>query len=155
LHNKDLQGPDMADVLPAQPANVPLWFGPIEAGDTRRFLAVPGDRPARSKLGEPFQKLTRRATAPVRPGEVTEYKIHILATANQFKAGRRLCIEITYMVVPTGTGAMTDIEYIPYHVCQSETVTHSIYHDAEQPSHLLLPVIPKSYRPPPQRSRLQ
>jgi hypothetical protein len=36
LHNKDLQGPDMADVLPNQPANVPLWFGPIEAGDSRR-----------------------------------------------------------------------------------------------------------------------
>src|SRR5260370_17355459 len=39
LHNKDMQGPDMADVLPPQPANVPLWFGPIEAGDTRRFIA--------------------------------------------------------------------------------------------------------------------
>src|SRR5258708_13873818 len=39
LHNKDLQGPDMADVLPAQPANVPLWFGPIEASDTRRLIA--------------------------------------------------------------------------------------------------------------------
>jgi uncharacterized protein len=25
LHNKDLQGPDMADVLPAQPANVPRF----------------------------------------------------------------------------------------------------------------------------------
>src|SRR5471032_1940127 len=39
LHNKDLQGPDIADVLPAQPAHAPLWFGPIEAGDTRRFIA--------------------------------------------------------------------------------------------------------------------
>src|SRR5260221_12041381 len=39
LHNKDMQGPDMADVLPPQPANVPLWFGPIEAGDTRRVVA--------------------------------------------------------------------------------------------------------------------
>src|ERR1700693_4617607 len=39
LHNKDLQGPDIADVLPPQPANAPLWFGPIEAGDTRRFIA--------------------------------------------------------------------------------------------------------------------
>src|ERR1700758_1342926 len=39
LHNKDMQGPDMADILPPQPANVPLWFGPLEAGDTRRFIA--------------------------------------------------------------------------------------------------------------------
>ena len=39
LHNKDMQGPDVADVLPPQPAHAPLWFGPIEAGDTRRFIA--------------------------------------------------------------------------------------------------------------------
>jgi hypothetical protein len=31
LHNKDLQGPNIADVLPPQPAHAPLWFGPIEA----------------------------------------------------------------------------------------------------------------------------
>src|SRR5258706_11197117 len=40
LHNKDMQGPDIADVLPPQPANAPLWFGPIEAGDTPRFIAA-------------------------------------------------------------------------------------------------------------------
>ncbi len=39
LHNKDIQGPDIADSLPPQPAHAPLWFGPIEAGDTRRFIA--------------------------------------------------------------------------------------------------------------------
>jgi predicted acyl esterase len=39
LHNKDIQGPDIADILPSQPAHAPLWFGPIEAGDTRRFIA--------------------------------------------------------------------------------------------------------------------
>lgn len=40
LHNKDMQGPDVSDVLPPQPAYSPLWFGPIDAGDTRRFLAA-------------------------------------------------------------------------------------------------------------------
>src|ERR1700724_2903833 len=44
--------------------------------------------------------------------------------------------------VRTGTGAMTDVEYIPYHVCSSQTVTHRVYRDAERPSHLLLPIIP-------------
>src|SRR5262249_53055838 len=39
LHNKDMQGPDVADVLPPQPAPAPLWFGPIEAGNTRLFVA--------------------------------------------------------------------------------------------------------------------
>jgi uncharacterized protein len=98
--------------------------------------------PARSKPGEPFHKLTRGSIKPVHPGEIVEYQIQILATANKFKAGHRLCLEITSMDVPTGTGAMTNVEYIPYHVCRSETVTHSIYHDAERPSHLLIPVTP-------------
>jgi uncharacterized protein len=98
--------------------------------------------PARSKPGAPFHKLTRSSIKPVQPGEILEYQIQIVATANQFKAGHRLCLEITSMDVPTGTGAMTDVEYIPYHVCRNETVTHSIYHDAEHPSHLLVPVIP-------------
>jgi uncharacterized protein len=98
--------------------------------------------PMRSKLGEPFHKLTRDSIKPVTPGEIVEYQIQILATANRFKAGHRICLEITTMDVPTGTGAMTNVEYIPYHVCRSETVTHSIYHDAKHPSHLLLPIIP-------------
>jgi len=41
--------------------------------------------------------------------------------------------------VPTGTGAMTDVESIPYHVCRKRTVTHSIYHGRERPSHMLPP----------------
>src|SRR5258708_1197378 len=39
LHNKDIQGPDISEGLPPQPAYAPLWFGPLEAGDTRRFVA--------------------------------------------------------------------------------------------------------------------
>jgi len=97
----------------------------------------------RSTPWEPFHKLTRAAVQPVPVGEVVEYRIHVLATANEFKAGHRICVEITSMDVPTGTGAMTNVEYIPYHVCSSQTVTHRIYHDAERPSHLLLPIIPK------------
>ncbi|SHK03279.1 hypothetical protein SAMN05443637_10263 [Pseudonocardia thermophila] len=101
----------------------------------------------RSTPWEPFHKLTRDAIAPVVPGEVVEYRIHVLATANTFKAGHRICLEITSMDVPTGTGAMTGVEYIPYHVTSSQTVTHRVYHDADRPSHLLLPVIPQRGRP--------
>jgi putative CocE/NonD family hydrolase len=96
-----------------------------------------------SKPWEPFHKLTRDSIQPVPAGEVLEYRIHILATANRFAAGHRICLEITSMDVPTGTGAMTNVEYIPYHVCSSKTVTHRIYHDAGRPSHLLLPIIPE------------
>jgi hypothetical protein len=41
IYNKDLQGPDLADVLPPQPAWSALWTGPMEAGDTK-FLVSRG-----------------------------------------------------------------------------------------------------------------
>ena len=34
IYNKDIQGPEMAEALPPQPAWSPLWTGPLEAGDT-------------------------------------------------------------------------------------------------------------------------
>ena len=135
-------GPDVSVVTAREgertvPANLPereLTRGWLKA--SYRELDV-----ARCRPGEPFHKLTHDSIKPVNPGEVVEYQIQILATANQFKVGHRICLEITSMDVPTGTGAMTNVEYIPYHVCRSETVTHSIYHDAKHPSHLLVPVI--------------
>src|SRR5258708_18631911 len=39
LHTRDFKAPDTANIRPPQPAHAPLWFGPIEAGDTRRFIA--------------------------------------------------------------------------------------------------------------------
>jgi uncharacterized protein len=103
----------------------------------------PADLPERELtrgwLKASYRALDEARSVPV--GEVVEYRIQILATANEFKAGHRICLEITSLDVPTGTGAMTNVEYIPYHVCSSETVTHSIYHDGDRPSHLLLPVI--------------
>jgi uncharacterized protein len=51
----------------------------------------------RSRPWEPFHKLTRDAIAAVKPEEVVEYQIQILATANQFKAGHRICLDITSM----------------------------------------------------------
>ncbi len=76
------------------------------------------------------------------PGKVEEYAIEIFAMANLFRKGHRICIEVTSLDLSTGVLGATNVEYIPYHVCSSRTVVHSIYHDATHPSHLLLPVIP-------------
>jgi uncharacterized protein len=98
--------------------------------------------PKRSLAGRPWHPLTRAARKPVVPGEINEYAIEIMATANQFKQGHRICVEITSLDVASGVGSATNVEYIPYHVCSSKTVLHRIYHDPRHPSHLLLPVIP-------------
>jgi predicted acyl esterase len=118
VHNKDLQGPDAA---------------------AHRALDA-----ARSLPGRPWHPLTRAAQRPVAPGEINEYAIEIMATANQFRRGHRICVEITSLDLATGVGGATNVEYIPYHICSSRTVLHSIFHNPAHPSHLLLPVIPEA-----------
>ncbi|MFL5092068.1 MAG: CocE/NonD family hydrolase [Xanthobacteraceae bacterium] len=98
--------------------------------------------PKRSKPGRPWHPLTRAAQKPVVPGEVTEYAIEIMATANLFRRGHRICLEIASLDLPTGVAGATNAEYVPYHICSARTVLHKIYHDANRPSHLLLPIIP-------------
>ena len=98
--------------------------------------------PARSKPWKPWHPLTRAAQKPVVPGEIEEYAIEILSTANLFRKDHRICIDIMSLDLPTGVGGATNVEYIPNHICSSKTVLHRIWHDIEHPSHLLLPVIP-------------
>ena len=122
----------------AVPANLP------ERELTRGWLKASHRAidPARSKPGMPWHPLTREAWKPVPPGEIAEYAVEILSTANMFLKGHRICIDITSMDLPTGVGGATNAEYVPYHICSSRTTLHKIYHDAKRPSHLLLPVIP-------------
>jgi predicted acyl esterase len=96
----------------------------------------------RSKPWKPWHPLTRAAAKPVTPGKIVEYAIEILSTANLFRRGHRICLDITSMDLPTGVAGATNAEYVPYHICSSRTTVHRIYHDAARPSHLLLPVIP-------------
>jgi uncharacterized protein len=98
--------------------------------------------PKRSKPWEPWHPFTREAQKPVVPGEISEYAIEILSTANLFEKGHRICVEITSMDMPTGTAGFTNVEYFPYHICSSKTTLHKIYHSEKYPSYLLLPVIP-------------
>jgi predicted acyl esterase len=97
----------------------------------------------RSKPWKPWHPLTREAQRPVVPGQIEHYEIEIMATANLFRAGHRICVEICSMDLPTGVGGATNVEYCPYHICSSRTTVHTIYHDTAHPSHLLLPIIPQ------------
>lgn len=96
----------------------------------------------RSTPWRPWHPITREAQKSVVPGEITEYAIEILATANLFKAGHRICVEITSMDMPTGTAGFTNVEYVPYHLGSSKTTLHKIYHSVQHQSYLLLPIIP-------------
>lgn len=95
----------------------------------------------RSEPGRPWHPLTRDAQQKIKPGEVLDYEIEILATANLFRKGHRICIDVMSADMPTGVAGATNAEYIPYHICSAETVVHKIFHDPDRPSHLLLPVV--------------
>ncbi len=135
-------GPDVS-VRTARPGEVDVPRNLPERELTRGWLKASHRAvdPARSKPWRPWHPLTRKAQQKIVPGEINEYAIEILSTANMFKAGHRICIDITSMDLPSGLAGAHDVEYAPYHICSSKTVVHRVYHDTAHPSHLLLPVI--------------
>ena len=74
------------------------------------------------------------------PGEVYEFEIDLVATANVFKAGHKIRVQVTSSEYPMfgrnlNTGGVNAAETVG-------VVAHNtIFHDAERPSHILLPVI--------------
>jgi predicted acyl esterase len=95
----------------------------------------------RSKPWKPWHPFTREAQKPVVPGEITEYAIEILATANLFKKGHRICVEITSTDVPTGIACLMNAEY--FLIILVANHAHKIYHSEKYPSYLLLLIFPR------------
>ncbi|MDP6174809.1 MAG: CocE/NonD family hydrolase, partial [Rhodospirillales bacterium] len=84
---------------------------------------------------------------PVTPGEINEYAISLAPMSNIFKAGHRIKLVISsmdhararnYELAPESLGRT----HAPWHLGSSLTTLHKVFHDEENPSHLLLPVIP-------------
>jgi hypothetical protein len=81
--------------------------------------------------------------ALITPGEIYEYEIDCWYTAQVFKRGHRIRLEISSSAFPkydrnhnTGNGLGTDTEF--------RTAEQTIYHDAAHPSHVLLPIVATS-----------
>jgi len=77
----------------------------------------------------------------VEPGRVWAYTLELQPTSNVFKSGHRIRLDLTSSNFPlwdrnlnTGHPPGTDTE-----ICVAE---QTIYHDAERPSHVTLPLIP-------------
>lgn len=76
------------------------------------------------------------------PGTIERYEIDLWVTSNVFQTGHRVRVEVSSSNFPrfdrnpnSGLPFGTDTELL--------TAKQTIYHDAEHPSHLLLPVIPR------------
>jgi putative CocE/NonD family hydrolase len=77
----------------------------------------------------------------IEPGQVYEYTIDLWATANVFKAGHAIRVDIASASFPrwdrnpnTGAPFAQDTELRP--------ARQTILHDAEHPSQIVLPIVP-------------
>jgi uncharacterized protein len=79
---------------------------------------------------------------PIEPGKIYEYAIEIWPTSNLFEAGHRIRLEISSSNFPhyarnlnTGAefGATSEVA----------TAQQTVHHDAQYPSHVVLPIMPE------------
>jgi predicted acyl esterase len=81
---------------------------------------------------------------PVTPGEINEYAIRLYPFSFLIKAGHRIELDLACNEPLDGE----DAKLLPpdsYHLPSGRATTHKIYRDADHPSHLVLPVIPKQF----------
>jgi putative CocE/NonD family hydrolase len=96
---------------------------------------------ARYRELPPFTKSYKQSSL-LTPGKIYEYTIDLGDIANVFLKGHRIRVEIASSFFPlfsrnlnTGKDNLTTTEMQPAH--------QTIYHDAEHPSQILLPIIPR------------
>jgi uncharacterized protein len=88
---------------------------------------------SKSKPYQPFHPHTE--SIPVVPGEILEYPIEVRETCNVFREGHSL------QLVIKGEDSPYD-DLVWYHLPNMTETRHSIYHDDQHVSYLLLPLIP-------------
>lgn len=78
----------------------------------------------------------------IEPGKIYEYAIELWATSNVFKQGHRIRVDVSSSNFPrydrnpnTGHSFGVDAELT--------TAAQTVYHDAQHPSHIVLPLIPR------------
>ena len=126
----------MASVIDVQPDG-------REVEMTRGFLKA-SHREVDEGLSEPCRPYhPHLAAEPVEPGKVEEYRIELSPLASVFAEGHRIKLSISArdhsMWPPRDIELGADHQ--PWHVCRSETVSHTIHRAPEHPSALLLPLV--------------
>ena len=97
----------------------------------------------RASYREGADQIDSPLPSPISPGDVYEYTIEFLATSMVFQRRHRLRIMVTSSLFPAydlnpNTGAPIG-EDVP-----SRLANQTIYHNAEYPSHILLPIVMKT-----------
>jgi uncharacterized protein len=88
-----------------------------------------------------YRNSTQRAE-PIEPGKIYQYSIDMWATSNLFKAGHRIRLYVSSSNFPRFDRNLNTDEQIAGS-SQLVKASQRIYHDAQHPSALVLPVIPR------------
>ena len=110
---------------------------------TRGFLKA-SHREVDEATSEPWRPFHPHLRAdPVEPDRVYEYRIELSPLASVFAPGHRIKLSISCMDHAHWPPPDPElgIGHQPWHVCRKATVTHTIFHDRERPSRLLLPYV--------------
>lgn len=105
--------------------------------DEKGYARYLGDGIIRAR----YRNSTAKAE-PIEPNKIYKYTIDMWATSNVFKAGHRIRVYISSSNFPRfnrnlNTGEKT------FGGAKMQKATQTIYHDAEHPSAIVLPLIPK------------
>jgi len=141
-------GPLQQDVEVTGPVTLDL-FASTSAADTDftgKLVDVAPDGTAinltEGILRARYRESTENPPKPITPGQIYEYKIDLWSTSNVFLKGHRIRLEVSSSNFPrfdrnlnTGKDAATSAEMVK--------ATNTVYHDAQHPSALILPVVGK------------
>ena len=89
---------------------------------------------SRSTIGRPFHP--HRDPKPIEPGKVYRFDIEVWPIAHVFMTGNRIRLQIA-----NGDSSVTDGNYSHFYGLKFGSDT--ILHDADHPSHVVLPIIPR------------
>jgi len=146
VENTEILGPITLNLYASTTDSEILWFVSlidVDPGGEERLLTrgwLRGSQrridPDRSKPWEPFHTHTKRE--PLAPNEIYEFRIKILPTGNLFKTGHRIGLRIRSV---DDENPKTSLEAIAQgHLWRQSPSWITVYHDADHPSFLLLPV---------------
>ena len=109
-----------------------LQRGMLKASHRELDLAKSDFTPG-GDIYRPYNPHTNTLTKLLTPGEIYQYEIEVFPLGHVFRAGHRLLVRIT-------TPPIADA--IAFYIPTTPPGVNQIFHDAEHPSSILLPIVP-------------
>ncbi|MGI0092223.1 MAG: CocE/NonD family hydrolase [Nitrososphaerales archaeon] len=145
VEKTEVIGPLVLNVYASTTADEVLWFASFRDVDpdgretilTRGWLRGSHREidQKRSKPWRPFHPHNR--SVPLKPNEIYEFNIEILPTANLFKENHRIGLKISSV---DDQPQNTHESLASLHLRSQSASRITVYHDAERPSNILVPV---------------